>query len=330
MTEVLSDSIALHDQLIRDYASISQERREPVARQLDALWAAAIKRSGDAALSVRLGVLFRPSVSLYTSVLMWSPTVGESLRNLSRYWSPHSTAGKFSAAVLEPVATGARLRYQMADGAGCYAPDAEFRLCRILAFLRNISDASLAPARVTFEHPQPSYRGALEAHFRAPVMFGSAMTALEFDEASLRLPVLATSAQRAGILQLGEQMLAEVPRAGTLADMVRDTIRKQLPSGAFGMRAVAPRVGMSPRTLQRHLQRNETSFQALLDEARKRECLAIMAGELTSNAEIAERLGYSNVANFHRAFRRWFGKTPNQVRRELTTGKSMDEAPPGP
>jgi AraC-like DNA-binding protein len=80
------------------------------------------------------------------------------------------------------------------------------------------------------------------------------------------------------------------------------------------------------------LQRHETSFQELLDEARKRECLSIMDAEQSSNAEIAERLGYSNVANFHRAFRRWFGKTPNQVRRELASGtaKAGSETPSAP
>jgi len=34
--------------------------------------------------------------------------------------------------------------------------------------------------------------------------------------------------------------------------------------------------------------------------------------------EVAERLDYSSVANFVRAFRRWTGKTPAAYRRAIT------------
>jgi AraC-like DNA-binding protein len=40
-----------------------------------------------------------------------------------------------------------------------------------------------------------------------------------------------------------------------------------------------------------------------------------------STKDVAERVGYSNVANFMRAFRRWTGQTPAAYRRE--------QGPPG-
>jgi AraC-like DNA-binding protein len=329
MSEASASRIAQLDELMRAYASVSPGRRDATATQLDAIWSAALKRTGDPLLSVHLGEIFRPSASLYTTVLMWSPTIGDSLRNLTRYWMPHSTGSKFSTTSLEPHGSLTRLRYQLANGERGNRYDAEFRMCRILTVLRQLSEPNLAPARVLFEHAAPTYRDALEQWFQAPVAFGQPVTALEFNAASLELPVLATSAQRAGILRISEQLLAESPRTGKLSDLVRDTIRAQLPSGAFGMRAVAPRLGMSPRTLQRHLQRNDTSFQELLDKARKEECLSIMVDGQSSNSQIAERLGYSNVANFHRAFRRWFGRTPNQMRRELLAPAAGAIPPPG-
>jgi AraC-like DNA-binding protein len=71
---------------------------------------------------------------------------------------------------------------------------------------------------------------------------------------------------------------------------------------------------MSMRTLKRRLAERDTSFSALLDEARREKAtLLLRAGELTVD-EIGQRLGYSDAANFGRAFRRWTGTSPKAFR----------------
>ncbi len=72
---------------------------------------------------------------------------------------------------------------------------------------------------------------------------------------------------------------------------------------------------MSPRTLKRQLAATGTTFQAVLDELRRDRALMLLdRAELTLD-EVADRLGYSDTANFTRAFKRWTGQTRRSSRR---------------
>ncbi len=84
---------------------------------------------------------------------------------------------------------------------------------------------------------------------------------------------------------------------------------------APGIERVAGELNQSPRSLARHLAAQGSSYRALVDEVRQ-----IVAEDLLSHsgwpaARIAEQLGYSDPANFTRAFRRWTGQSPDQWRR---------------
>ena len=72
--------------------------------------------------------------------------------------------------------------------------------------------------------------------------------------------------------------------------------------------------GMSPRTLQRRLADERVSYQKLLDDARKTAAGRYLAESTLAIGEIAFLLGYSEAAAFHRAFRRWYGATPEAFR----------------
>lgn len=326
----MSDSIPglthWHDEVARQYATVSLERDLPVSEQLAGIWGAAVERSGDSLLSVHIGQIFRPNFSLFTSLLMWCPTVGESLRQLTRFWSPHAEAGRFSEAGLEPRSNGVELNYRLVDGGLC-ADDAQFRLTRVLTFMRHISDPSLTPHLVRFRHAAPAARAEVEQAVGGTVLWDQPVDSLSFDRAALDLPVLATTTQRGQIVRLSEQVLAGIAEPGNLPGLLRETIRGHLRQGEFGMKAIAEELRLSPRTLQRHLQHGGTSFQELLDEVRKEECLQSMQAGAGPYSEIAKKLGYSNVANFHRAFRRWFRETPNQMRRRLAATATATPTP---
>ena len=50
------------------------------------------------------------------------------------------------------------------------------------------------------------------------------------------------------------------------------------------------------------------------DEARYRQACKLLAERGTRISEVAYALGYNDVANFSRAFKRWSGKTPREYR----------------
>lgn len=74
----------------------------------------------------------------------------------------------------------------------------------------------------------------------------------------------------------------------------------------------AAEFGLSARTLRRMLDAESMTFLALRERVRERLALAWL--DELPDARLATRLGYSDASAFRRAFRRWTGKTPSQVR----------------
>jgi AraC-like DNA-binding protein len=77
---------------------------------------------------------------------------------------------------------------------------------------------------------------------------------------------------------------------------------------------LASRLYMSTRTLRRRLHMQGSSYQQLLDDARRRDALALLDKANLEIQKVAALLGYNNPANFTRAFKEWTGRTPSQYR----------------
>lgn len=83
---------------------------------------------------------------------------------------------------------------------------------------------------------------------------------------------------------------------------------------------VAHKLGISVRTLHRHLARHGTSFRELTIDCQLSIATELLALEHYPIARIAERLGYSQASNFGVAFKHWTGMTPVAYRKKLLTG----------
>ena len=79
---------------------------------------------------------------------------------------------------------------------------------------------------------------------------------------------------------------------------------------------VAERLCMSDRTLKRQLAAENTSFSNIVDEVRYRHATSLLSRTDYSLEQIADQLGYSDVANFSRAFKRWSGRSPSNWRKD--------------
>jgi AraC-like DNA-binding protein len=74
--------------------------------------------------------------------------------------------------------------------------------------------------------------------------------------------------------------------------------------------AIAKQMKMSERTLKRRLAEHDTNFSALREEVRLHRALLLLDDKALSVSEVASRLGYTELPNFTRAFRKWTGMTP--------------------
>ena len=78
--------------------------------------------------------------------------------------------------------------------------------------------------------------------------------------------------------------------------------------------AMAARLGMSVRTLHRRLSLLGQTYQGIVDDVRQSLAKEYLHGTAMSVDEIAHRIGFSETANFRRAFKKWTGLTPAQFR----------------
>lgn len=97
-----------------------------------------------------------------------------------------------------------------------------------------------------------------------------------------------------------------------------ESLLHQSGSPSRTLAAVAASLNLSPRTLNRRLKDEGTSFYALLEGTRRQQALWNLRHTDATVANIATNLGYRNTSNFSRTFRRWFNASPAAMRAGLT------------
>jgi len=108
--------------------------------------------------------------------------------------------------------------------------------------------------------------------------------------------------------------LALLPAENDLLEQVRAQIHRGLVRGYFTLHSTADALGMSPRTLERRLTEHGESYQDLVESVRRERALQLLEEGRTIE-ETAALTGYTERSSFHRAFIRWFGRTPAAVQR---------------
>ena len=107
------------------------------------------------------------------------------------------------------------------------------------------------------------------------------------------------------------------PAPESTTERVRRILGKILPEGPCSITTVAPKLGLSERTLQRRLESEESTFGAVLDSVRRELGLRYLKEGNLTLAEICVRAGFFGAQSLfsHRAFKRWTGSTPQALRR---------------
>ena len=166
--------------------------------------------------------------------------------------------------------------------------------------------------------PEPSYVARFQAMIGDRIRFGQPAHQLVFDASVLDLPLVMrdASAQRLAREQC-ERELDELGEGGPSVARLRAVLPRK-DAGFLSLPEAATRLGVSPRTLKRRLADEGTDFSTLVDEQRRERALLLLRASDRSMEDVAEQVGYSDVANFTRAFRRWTGETPAAYRRSST------------
>lgn len=202
---------------------------------------------------------------------------------------------------------------------------AELSTLGALVLARRVTGTALVPRAVWFKHPQPARTTTHVRLFGVPPLFDQPETALVFDAKALSLPIRGAEPGLATYLDAyARDVLARLPpsAADDLPGAVERAVTTSLARGVPEVDAIATALGMSARTLQRRLTEAQTSYQAIVDRARKQLALRYLEDDRLALAEIGFLVGFADPSNFHRAFRRWTGTTPSAYRANRAGGLS--------
>lgn len=189
---------------------------------------------------------------------------------------------------------------------------------------RRVAGEDLAPQEVCFEHPRPSDVSEHERIFRAPVRFDCPRTELVFDRALLARPHPFAEPRLLELLsRLLEADLSKVSEKAGFLGAVRRQMLDELPNQEPCVATISRRMHMSPRSLQRRLHSEGTSFAAVLSGLRGDLALSYLRDDRLTIGEVAFLLGFLDVTAFHRAFKRWTATTPAEYRRSARAGKLL-------
>ena len=161
--------------------------------------------------------------------------------------------------------------------------------------------------------PYVQHTAAIEQCLGLAVRTGSGETRVCFPRAATRTPLAGSNPY---MLNRYLRPTAEMQRkltGTTIVDRARGQIWSRLPPPSRDQ--VAEALGMSVRSLTRHLGAEGTSYAVLLQEARRMRAMQMLRAPDISCEAIAEQLGYADAPAFSRAFRRWAGVSPTAWRR---------------
>ncbi len=194
----------------------------------------------------------------------------------------------------------------------------EFIVGGVCRFFRVAAPATPPPCEVQLRHTRRHPERLYEEVFGVVPVFGAALYALHYPKQGFEVQL--PTADPDIVPDLTRHLELMVPQAtgtseASIVVRVANAIRSGLPKGEATQVQVAAVLGMTPRTLQRTLRGERTSFRDLLETERRTLAATRIGRDGLCPARVAQLSGYSDVSQFTRAFKRWFGVTPAVYRR---------------
>jgi AraC-like DNA-binding protein len=184
--------------------------------------------------------------------------------------------------------------------------------------LHNETNRDFTLLRVTFTHARNADLREVHRLLRCPVDFAQGVDSWVLPQRVMDLPIVSGDSQLLKILTThADDLLAERHSATGLQSMVASQLASLLPSGESRAAVVARQLGMSPRSLTRHLADEGTTFGDILERLRQRLASRYLADDRMSVQQTAWLLGYSEVGAFNHAYKRWTGTTPRRTRKPI-------------
>jgi AraC-like DNA-binding protein len=177
-----------------------------------------------------------------------------------------------------------------------------------------LSGKTIKPIKVEITARSRKHLTEYERVLEAPVILNANTNRLFFKKDQLAQPVLSYDKKLFSVFNDLLTQQRRVEKSNPLSQEINRLLREVYQFKAPTLAAIAVQLNTVPRTLQRKLVQEGTSYSKLVSEMRhelSKEILKISGSKIKT---IAEMLGYSEPSAFRRAFKTWTKKSPKEFR----------------
>ena len=177
---------------------------------------------------------------------------------------------------------------------------------------RELTGVNFPLAKAQLRWSGPRERLPFETFAHVPIEFGAKEDAFYFASDTMELRLRESTVELAAELEtMAAALIKKLSPRSQLLEEVEVAICEEILMGNARIEDVARRLAVTPRTLHRRLCAEQTTFRKLKENLLQTRAEELISDHGLSLKEATYLLGYSEPANFSRAFRRWTGSAPS-------------------
>lgn len=283
---------------------------------MTSLWDAVIKETKDPCFGIKVGKLWAPT-TFHALGFAWlaSHTLKDALTRLVRY---SRIVNNSLSAKLE--VHGADLHLIMStdeDEQDIHYAALDAGVVAVLVMCRLLCGENFSPIEIQVSRKRSLCDEELERFVGAPIIYSCERNLTLFDRMRSEQRQATGNSELARVNEDVARKYLQILDRNSVDTRVKAKLIELMPTGQVTEDVIASELNMGLRTLQRKLRGEKTSFSSIYKNIRQEMASEYIQDSQMSMTEIAYLLGFSEQANFSRAYRRWYGTSPSEARQNL-------------
>ena len=187
----------------------------------------------------------------------------------------------------------------------------------LLKQARYLSNKPLVFQRAAVRYERPPHWKMYQTMLGCDVEFGASAPSVTVDRDYMESTI---STSNEPVLVMTERQCREALQRCksqySIPEQIHAILMRAMPD-LPSLESMAAKLNMSRSTLYRRLQDDDYCYQTILAEFRRDQAVNYLKNTNLTICEIAEKLGFSDDSNFRRAFKKWTGTSPSEVREDI-------------
>lgn len=186
-----------------------------------------------------------------------------------------------------------------------------------LNFIKVLSGQTVYPVKVFYRYPKVSDTTEHERIFKCRPGFSQSCNCIVFNRTDLEIPILGYNPKLNAVIEaMLHERLRQTREGVRFSIKVKEAILSNYQFDFPQLENIAVFLNITPRTLQRKLQEEHTTYRKLSDAVKYELASTLLRNQELSVSEIAYKLGYTDPGTFRKAFKQWSGTAPGAFRNE--------------